>query len=273
MKTGSLHAAADRATAHAWADFFAAAPPDLAAEHGLAHEWRGGALFFRARDLPRGLFNQAIGLGTHEPATREGVAEAVEFFRSHSIHNFCITRVPRAEPPELGSWLASHGLVPRSHYPIHTRVADLPLDVNTNLSVSRATPEDAAAVARILGAVFDMPAWMEPWVAAAVTRPHWHYFLARDGKHPVGVGALFVQGDVGWFGMGGTLHSHRGQGAQRAILSRRIQEAAELGCQLLVCETAQDSPDRPNPSYRNVTRSGFRPLFTRSVYGPPDPSP
>lgn len=70
-------------------------------------------------------------------------------------------------------------------------------------------------------------------------------------------------GDVGWLGFGATLESHRGQGSQSAIFARRIRAAADLGVKLLITETGEELPDRPNPSYRNMLRAGFRLAYPR----------
>jgi GNAT superfamily N-acetyltransferase len=68
---------------------------------------------------------------------------------------------------------------------------------------------------------------------------------------------------VAWLGWGGTLPSYRGRGAQSAMLAARIEAARHLGCRRLVVETGPDSAEKPNPSYRNVERAGFRVAYLR----------
>ena len=104
---------------------------------------------------------------------------------------------------------------------------------------------------------------LAPFGEATLGRPDWHHFLAFDGDRAVGAGALYVMGHVGWLGFGATLESHRGRGSQSAIFARRIRAAAELGVKLLVTETGEELPDRPNPSYRNMLRAGFRLAYPR----------
>ena len=54
-----------------------------------------------------------------------------------------------------------------------------------------------------------------------------------------------------------TLPDYRGLGAQSALIARRFQDAAEAGCKWMVVETAEDKPERPVASYRNLKRLGF----------------
>jgi hypothetical protein len=75
-----------------------------------------------------------------------------------------------------------------------------------------------------------------------------------------------VKGATGWVGFGATLPSHRKRGGQGAIMARRIAEGIDLGCKWLVTETGEDSPERPNPSYHNMLRTGFQLAYQRPNY-------
>jgi hypothetical protein len=51
-------------------------------------------------------------------------------------------------------------------------------------------------------------------------------------------------------------------------MARRIRDAALAGCQWVVTETGEDSVDFPNPSYHNMLRAGFQPVYQRPNYMP-----
>jgi hypothetical protein len=74
---------------------------------------------------------------------------------------------------------------------------------------------------------------------------------------------LFIDGRVAWLGMGATLASRRQRGAQGVLMTRRIADAIAAGCELIVTETGAPLADEPNPSYGNMLRCGFRPLYDR----------
>jgi ribosomal protein S18 acetylase RimI-like enzyme len=53
---------------------------------------------------------------------------------------------------------------------------------------------------------------------------------------------------------------------QSALIARRIDDARAMGCRHLSVETAEDNPDKPAPSFHNVTRLGFRIAYYRDNY-------
>jgi hypothetical protein len=120
-----------------------------------------------------------------------------------------------------------------------------------------------------------MPAVVTPLSSASLGRPGWHHYLSYDGDVAVGAAAMQVQDGVAWLGYGSTLESHRGRGSQSALFARRIRDAARLGARFAVTETGEDTPAEPNPSLRNMRRSGFQLAYLRRnwVLRPTPPEP
>jgi len=100
-------------------------------------------------------------------------------------------------------------------------------------------------------------------MCATVGRPGWRHYMAWDGDTPAAVAALHVHGQVGWLGVAATLPAMRRRGAQGALMARRIRDGAALGCRWFVTETGQDRPDKPNPSFHNMMRTGFAVAYHR----------
>jgi hypothetical protein len=107
-----------------------------------------------------------------------------------------------------------------------------------------------------------------PSLGAAIGSPGWHHYLGYDGTHPVAVGALFVDGGIGWLGFGATVASHRNRGGQGAMMGRRIRNAKALNCLVVHTETRAETPESPNPSYRNMVHAGFELAYLRPNYIP-----
>ena len=105
-----------------------------------------------------------------------------------------------------------------------------------------------------------------PWLANLIGRAGWQHYLAFEGDTAVGAGALFIKNNIGWLGFGGTLASHRKRGAQGAIMAQRIRAAAEAGCDWVITETGEDTPQNPNPSYHNMVRTRFTLAYQRANY-------
>jgi hypothetical protein len=113
---------------------------------------------------------------------------------------------------------------------------------------------------------FGFPELANAWVASLVGKPGWHHYMAFDGDEPAAAAALFVHEGIGWCGFAATDTRFRKRGAQSALIARRINDACELGCQWLTTETAEDTPEKPNPSYHNMCRMGFETAYLRPNY-------
>jgi hypothetical protein len=250
----------------AWAEMLLSAPPEFAANFGIHVERLDSAVVLVAEKLDSMLFNRVIGLGVMEP-TREGTVDAiVALYQNAGIRNFAVQLSPTAQPSGLPAWLEARGLYRRDNWAKVYRPAGPPPVIPTDLCIECIGREHAAAFASVACSAFGMPDLLRPWFAATVGWPGWRHYLAWDGDVPVATGALFVRGKVGWLGVGSTLPSHRRRGAQGAIMAQRVRDGAESGCQWLVTETGEDVPDRPNPSYHNMLRTGFALAYPRPNY-------
>ena len=94
-------------------------------------------------------------------------------------------------------------------------------------------------------------------------RAGWTCLVAYDGDRPVAGGAVYVDGDQAWLGLGATLPQARGRGAQSALLAERIRLAAAAGATTVTTETGVRQEGRPERSYRNILRAGFEEVFER----------
>lgn len=252
--------------AEAYADMIRAAPPDVAKQLGLGvrrfeSAW---ALTFEAADMM--LFNRVMGLGLREAATPEMLADITRYYKERGLRNFSITLSPNAQPPAAPDWLAAQGYARGDNWAKMIRSTEPAPTIETDLLIEEVGAEYGEAFATVALAVFGMPPAWGPWIRALAGRPHWHTYLAFEGDRPVATGSLYIKNEIGWLGIGSTLPSHRGRGAQGAILARRIADGIAKGCRWLITETDEETPQRPNPSYRNMVRTGFTLLYARPNY-------
>ena len=103
---------------------------------------------------------------------------------------------------------------------------------------------------------------MWPEYARSVGQEGFFHYMAFDGPRPVAVAALCVFEDLGYLTAASTAERHRKQGAQQALIARRIEKAEEIGCSVLVSETLT----MLEHSYRNLQRAGFRDVYEKEVY-------
>lgn len=259
----------DDVEAAAYTDLFASAPAELATRLGLRVAPIGGAVVLCAPGLPTPLFNRAIGLGGRAPASADDVDAVLGELRGAP---FYVHLSPHARPAALAAWLAARGLVPapRPAWAKVLRGPEAPPTVDTPLAVRELGPEDADRFGEVAAAAFEMPPPLRAWLAAIVGRPRWRVFGAfDDGDVLCAGGAVFLDGEQAWLGVGGTLPAHRRKHAQRALMARRIAAAVESGCTILCTETGEPRGQERNPSLDNMFACGFRRVASRLNFAPP----
>ena len=236
-------------------DMFDAAPPDLARAERI-----GGATVLVAPRLPA-FFNRAFAIGIDEPVVQADVDAMLEALRGSPDSSI--------QPPpgevELEDWLAARRLERRLAWAKMLRGPAPPPEIRTSLQIRELTPPDARRFGAVVAAAFGLPEVAAAWCASLVGRERWRAYGAFEGDALVGAGALFVDGDVAWLGLGATLPFHRRRGAQGALMARRIADAIAVGCTSIATETGV-LPDRPNPSLDNMLRSGFEVAYERGVW-------
>ena len=251
----------------AWRDLYAAAPRDVAAATGFRIEPVGPTVVLLAPALDVLALNRVVGLGVSEPASEALVDAALDVAVRAGVRRLFVQVVPTAAPPALGDWLTARGLRPYNAWVRLARAVSPDLAASvvapTALRVDEIGTAEAAAFGRIVAAAFGWPATLERWAAASVGRAGWRHYMAYDGREPVATAAFRLAGGEAWFGFAATGELHRGRGAQSALLARRLRDAAAMGATRASLETAQPTPQRVAPSFRNVQRAGFATAYLR----------
>lgn len=261
----------EMAEGRAWAEMYQVMS-DAGDPLGAHVDTTDGVATFLLRSVNSGFFNRSIGLGIGRPATAAAIRRVLETYQAAGQTGFTVQISPLARPAAIESLLEAQGLRRGSRWAKLWRDTITPPVEQTALrieAIGRGHTDDWNRVT--LGA-FELPAALAPFAAAMIGRRDWYHYLAFDGDLAVGAGGLFVMGEVGWLGFGATLENHRGQGSQSAIFARRIRAAADLGVKLLITETGEELLDRPNPSFRNMLRSGFRYAYARQNWLEPESS-
>jgi GNAT superfamily N-acetyltransferase len=264
---------ADDAEAAAFADLYAAAPPQLADALGLQVRRVADATLLIAGAVPVPMFNRAIGLGLREPATAAALSAICDAYREAASKSWWLHWHPQAQPAGFESQLQSRGFAPpaRRSWAKMWRGPEAAPEADTSLAVDEAARNEALPTAQAIAAAFEMPPFMPDWIAALSGRPRWRVYTAKAEGAIVGGGCLYVDGEVAWLGMGSILPTHRGLGGQRALMARRIADAIALGARHIVTETGEPIAGEPNPSLDNMRRCGFRKVASRLNYAAPPP--
>lgn len=212
------------------------------------------------------LFNRVIGLGLAEPANDADIAAIAEAYAEREQTSWAVCLAPGAEPSDLAARLESSGLTHTSDFAKVVRsTADAPT-AETSLRIEHIGPDKRDDFVAVNLGAWGVPPVFAAWFGGTVGRPGWSHYVGYDRETAVSAGALYVSENVGWLGFGATLPEYRGRGGQSAIMARRIQDAAEQGCDYVHTETGAETPENPNPSYRNMIATGFELAYLRPNY-------
>lgn len=250
-----------------------AAEAGLAADLGKQSTTVGSAFVSAWNALPASAIvaNRVIGLGLSSAESRANVDAIVDLYENVGIARYFIHLHPAAQPNEIADWLAARGLEEARAWMKFARGREAPPEVDTDLEIRAARPQDADAFGRIEADAFDLGAAGAPWLARIIGRPGWHVYMSFDGDQPAGAGALYVRDGIGWCDWGATAPAFRGRRSQSALLRRRILDALDLGCRLIGTETGEEVPGDPQVSYKNIVKMGFAPDYLRKNFAPPKP--
>jgi hypothetical protein len=213
--------------------------------------------------VPQFQFNWLSGAGLNGDDGRS-IPEAVKRFRAVGQHRFFIQLPPGPRVRECMAQARELGLKPHplawakfyrstTHAPVVTSEVEI-REVGTH---ERAQFGDTAV------AGFGMPPPMAAWLSQIVGRPHWHAYVASFEGTLAGAAAMYVRDEFAWLGIGSTKPDMRKRGSQRALLARRIADAAKLGAMHATTETGVPQPGQPAPSYENILKSGFSVAYVR----------
>lgn len=255
----------DLAALHAVAD------SALKARLGLETVDVGGALVSIAAALPSDaiVVNRTIGLGLWEPTSRETIARIVALYREAGVARYFVHVHPDAEPPSLRDSLREAGLEKARGWMKFARGREAPPSADTDLTVRPAAAADGPAFGRIVADAFDLGDVAADWLARLVDAEGWRIYMTFDGDEPAGTGGLFVHDGIGFCDMGATAPAFRRRGSQSALLRRRIVDAIDMGCRVIVTETGEAVEGDPQHSYNNILRMGFKEEYIRENYAPP----
>jgi hypothetical protein len=245
-------------------DWFRAATPAIVASTGLKVEDMGSARIYLMPQVDVLVFNRAVGIGIAKPATEDDIDRIVARYQELGVSRFLVPISPAAKPDSIAVWLEARGF--RRHnawVKLHRETERVPEIATKGLRIEEIGPERALEFGKVVQAGFSMTDVAGEWAALTVGRMGWRHYLAKDGETAVGAAAMYARGAWAWFGLAATLEEERGRGAQSALIARRITDAYAAGVRWLSIETAEDTPERDAPSFRNVVRQGFRVAYLR----------
>ena len=212
-------------------------------------------------------FNRVLHFGIDNPVSAQDIDAIINFYRSNGVPRFFVNVSPMAAPTDVKDILTDKGL---RHYnnwaQLYYKLPKEVTPIETDLEARSARESDKEIFAFIINSAFEWSGTAGQLIAASIGLENWIHFIIYDGDEPISAAALYAAGEIGSLVIGGTLEKHRGKGAQKVLINYRARRAIEAGCRYLATETAEDKPEKPSPSYRNMLKSGFQLAYIRPNY-------
>lgn len=246
----------------------AGASDELRGRLGLRLEWIEGTMVSVAADDPSILLNRAMGVGLNPPATTEGIERICAAYRDHDLERFYVGVHPEARPDGLEDVLEDAGLEPGRGWMKFERGPDPAPTAESSLQVREIGEDHVDDFGRIAASAFGLTADAAPLFRGLIDRSGFRLYMTFAGETPAGTGLVYIDGDCAWLDWAATDPEFRRRGSQRALLSRRIEDAVTAGCTRLMTATGEAVPDDPQHSYHNLGWAGFEPKFVRENWVP-----
>jgi GNAT superfamily N-acetyltransferase len=272
----------ERACADALLDFCRAAPAAVVDAWGLTIEETPEWTAVRTPGCALTPLNRVLALGLDRPVKQAALDRLVcDYYAAE--RPFIVGVTPVSRPAKVPNWLRTVGCVPIARTAVLCRATDtLPPTLETPFTVQRIGHKQAHLFAHLVCDVSGLPNEFIPWLRATVGRPNWQHYLAfasetsvRMEKRAVAAAALYVRDRIGVLGWAVTAPSHRGQGAQSALVVERLHQAARQGCKVVFVDTDVPLPEKAaggmgvqSTSFRNLQRFGFRVVLLRDEFSP-----
>lgn len=227
----------------------------------------GRAVAFCAEKIESRFFNSVLGVG---PEHADELDELLAYYHAHGTKPAMEIAPGRLTEP-FALLLSERGFAMVEYHVGLARVltpADASLIGSPLVEIELVDPLDSERFDRLIEV--NLQGWgtkREAYEEAKVNmrtwraNKEWTFYLAKVAGAPAGSAVLDRRGKTAMLGSASTLPAARGRGVQNALITRRIADAAALGCDLLI-----SGANYGTSSMRNQQRAGFATICTKGVW-------
>lgn len=254
----------ERVAALARRRMWESAAPEAIEEWGIEVQRFGPleATVFGAAPQERRL-NEIRGHGEPGAVAPDRLADAVEWMRAWEVEYR--VAVPDRGPGagEAEAWLDERGYERHGGRVVFARDAAAPLPPAAEAfdgEVFELTEEWEGEGFSILACeALGLPAIADQLTIMLPSKDDWRCYTALPAGDElvVATGATMIEGDLALLAVDTTLPRARGRGCNRALLRRRLADAAEAGCRLVFAELDEGDPASFEAARRNLLELGF----------------
>jgi hypothetical protein len=265
----------ERVMQQARRDMWTSVVPAAVTESGVEVERFGPVQATAFGDLPEFVVLNQIQGAAEPGAIEDGfLAAAIEWMRVREVH----FRIPVAEcRPGAGAanaWLDKRGYEQADGWVKLVRDPAPPYpgaDPRIMIYELGQDEIDGEALSAIAAEGMNLPMHAGTLFFSLPQRENWRCYTAAlaPDEPVVATAAMMIHDGVAQFGPGNTLEHARGHGLHRALLRRRLIDAAAAGCHTAVVELWGCEPDRLSVAGRNLLSAGFEIAYTGCTWQRP----
>jgi len=249
----------DLIEARAFIDLFMLTPQTIIDEAAFRCMQVGRGCAISLPGAPAIGLNRVLGL-----AALDDLEKAYEWMLKRSGRRY-LQIDAAAAPRQTHDWIRERGLLPegKGWAKLRRAAPSAPLTHAGEITTRKVRVDEAEIFGSMMCAGFSFPASLTPLWSAIVGKVGWTCFFGELNSRLIATGITYASERLAWLGGGATVPEFRNRGAQKALITARLNEGLRRGVKTFVVETAQPSDDEPNISHANLLGSGFEQIYTR----------
>ncbi|MER2007063.1 MAG: GNAT family N-acetyltransferase [Psychrobacillus sp.] len=224
---------------------------------------RGNTHAFAVKEIPGPAFNTVRGLNSYD---LKYLDEILFFYKELSV-SFRIEVTPLNSSDQLFRKLSDMEYYQSGFHSSFIRsVSSIKSgSLSTTIEVRPLKKDEFNLFSAIYVNAFGLPTFIQDGIQQnnqiLYDVPGWNFYLALRQNVPVGIGVLYVEGELATLAAAATLPAYRGMGVQRALLNKRIEKAVEQGAKYITSEAVFGSS-----SHRNMEHQGMKLAYTKAIW-------
>src|ERR1700759_4793508 len=251
-------------------DLWRTAPSDAVQEAEVRMQRFGPILATVFADLAKvSLVNMVVGAAEPHAVDDGPLATAVEWLRSREVDYRISVSEDRPGTTAAEDWLLTRGyeqgsLMRRSLRPTTTQVEER----SSRVAIRELGALETEGMSHIVAKSLKLSGLATVLIFGLPEQEGWRCYSAKLDGQEVACGSLLVMDKLAMLALDATLPAARGNGCQRALIARRLADAARAGCETVVAEVCDEHPATPS-AVANLTRAGFLEIPGATNWGRP----
>ncbi|MEG6588830.1 GNAT family N-acetyltransferase [Paenibacillus barengoltzii] len=229
---------------------------------GIEVKQLGNALCLYSRTMPWSTFNTVKGITTTDI---EFIDQIIDFYKTRD-RKAQFEIVPSFVDQNFLKYLSDRGFYQSG---FHTSLYIEPTEFNDDnreyVRIQELQEDQFYIYATIHCRGTGLPDDGIPYVAennkVLYNRPGWKFFIAYFHEDPAAVAVMYIKDGIASLTFAATLPEFRNQGLHQRLLKRRIEEAKQNNCRLVVSQCSFLSQ-----SHRNMERIGMKIGYIRTTW-------